>query len=140
MMFFQLLLCKKPEQTKKMHKDQFLTFVNINDVLMTLQFCSVTCVDGDFCRGGLVFFLVNCIFRRRMKGFDVNSVRWEWVVVSNAWEACCRDSIQHWAGEMYDSFYWNYLFLITIKSKFNPFHKMTQVVVFFFEHVCWRTL
>lgn len=51
------------------------------------------------------------------------------VRVPDAWKACCvvnSTSLKHWAAGQQlvcDSFYWNYLFLITIESKFNLFHK-----------------
>lgn len=59
------------------------------------------------------------------------------VCVPDAWKACCvvnSTSLKHWAAGQQlvcDSFYWNYLFLITIESKFNLFHKLSVRLSFF---------
>lgn len=64
------------------------------------------------------------------------------VRVPDAWKACCvvnSTSLKHWAaGEQLvcDSFYWNYLFLITIESKFNLFHKQCVLQSFFQRGMC----
>lgn len=64
------------------------------------------------------------------------------VRVPDAWKACCvvnSTSLKHWAAGQQlvcDSFYWNYLFLITIESKFNLFHKPSVLQSFFFPVVC----
>lgn len=65
-----------------------------------------------------------------------------YVCVPDAWKACCvvnSTSLKHWAASQQlvcDSFYWNYLFLITIESKFNLFHKLIVLKSFFAGGKC----
>lgn len=122
---FQKLLISILLRSDRKMQDYFS--VNCKLFLLIGHLCArtaVTCTKGD------IYHCKTVLFQNVwLMYFSVNTSERVCVCEPDAWKACCvvnSTSLKHWAaGEQLvcDSFYWNYLFLITMESKFKQFPK-----------------